>query len=76
MARGPLTGGKKQEILGRRDRLDKMEKLSVQLRWLTEIGFADVDVVCELPRARVGVASCFILLLLRRVHGLKGAFRT
>ncbi|QYZ78068.1 class I SAM-dependent methyltransferase [Methanofollis formosanus] len=42
---GPLPPETKQELLGRRDRLDRMEKLSVQLRWLTEIGFVDVDVV-------------------------------
>jgi len=41
---GPLTAEEKAKIMGRRDRLDKMEKLSVQVRWLKEIGFADVDV--------------------------------
>lgn len=41
----PLPVGKKAEILGRRDRLDQEERLSVQMGWLTEIGFADVDVV-------------------------------
>jgi len=33
------------EILKRRDLLDKNEKLSVQLQWLHDCGFADVDVV-------------------------------
>jgi tRNA (cmo5U34)-methyltransferase len=42
--RGPLTPEAKREAMGRRDRLDKMEKLSVQMQWLTAIGFADVDV--------------------------------
>ncbi|QSZ66141.1 class I SAM-dependent methyltransferase [Methanofollis aquaemaris] len=42
---GPLPPETKVEILERRDRLDKMEKLSVQMQWLTEIGFVDVDVV-------------------------------
>ena len=29
----------------RRTTLDRMEKLSLQLEWLKEIGFSDVDVV-------------------------------
>jgi tRNA (cmo5U34)-methyltransferase len=33
------------EILRRRDTLDRNEKLSVQLQWLQECGFSDVDVV-------------------------------
>jgi tRNA (cmo5U34)-methyltransferase len=42
---GPLNDGQYQEILKRRDTLDRNEKLSVQLAWLRECGFADVDVV-------------------------------
>lgn len=41
----PLPTEKKAEILGRRDWLDQIERLSVQMEWLTEIGFVDVDVV-------------------------------
>jgi tRNA (cmo5U34)-methyltransferase len=33
------------EIIRRRDTLDRNEKLSVQLHWLQESGFSDVDVV-------------------------------
>jgi len=33
------------EIQKRRDTLDKNEKLSVQLRWLAESGFSDVDTI-------------------------------
>ncbi|MGD0079203.1 MAG: methyltransferase domain-containing protein [Methanoregula sp.] len=42
---GPMTGAQREEILKRRDTLDKNEKLSDQLAWLREAGFADVDVV-------------------------------
>ena len=42
---GPLKETEHAEILKRRDTLDKNEKLSVQLRWLHECGFSDVDVV-------------------------------
>lgn len=42
---GPLGKADHEEILKRRDLLDKNEKLSVQLQWLHECGFADVDVV-------------------------------
>ena len=42
---GPLNDGQQLEILKRRDTLDKNEKLSVQLSWLHECGFSDVDVV-------------------------------
>ncbi len=42
---GPMTESQHTEILKRRDTLDKNEKLSVQLGWLRECGFADVDVV-------------------------------
>lgn len=42
---GPMTEAEHAEILKRRDTLDKNEKLSVQLGWLAEAGFADVDVV-------------------------------
>ena len=42
---GPLSDGEHAEILKRRNTLDKNEKLSVQLGWLREAGFADADVV-------------------------------
>ena len=42
---GPMTGAQQEEILKRRDTLDKNEKLSDQLAWLRDAGFSDVDVV-------------------------------
>ena len=42
---GPLSGKEHLEILARRDILDRNEKLSLQLNWLHEAGFSDVDVV-------------------------------
>lgn len=42
---GPLNDAQHAEILKRRDTLDRNEKLSVQLAWLKEAGFTDVDVV-------------------------------
>ena len=42
---GPLSEKEHQEILRRRDTLDRNEKLSSQLRWLQESGFSDIDVV-------------------------------
>lgn len=42
---GPMTEAQHAEILKRRDTLDRNEKLSEQLTWLKEAGFADVDVV-------------------------------
>jgi tRNA (cmo5U34)-methyltransferase len=42
---GPMTGAQHAEILKRRDTLDRNDRLSVQLSWLNEAGFADVDVV-------------------------------
>jgi tRNA (cmo5U34)-methyltransferase len=42
---GPLNDGQHREILKRRDTLDRNEKLTVQLSWLRECGFTDVDVV-------------------------------
>jgi tRNA (cmo5U34)-methyltransferase len=42
---GPMTQAQHAEILKRRDTLDHNEKLSVQLRWLNDAGFSDVDVV-------------------------------
>ncbi|HTY51811.1 MAG TPA: class I SAM-dependent methyltransferase [Methanomicrobiales archaeon] len=41
---GPLGEAGAREIMERRDRLDRMEKLSVQLGWLEEIGFTGVEV--------------------------------
>jgi len=42
---GSLTKAQHYEILKRRDTLDRNEKLSDQLAWLKDAGFADVDVV-------------------------------
>lgn len=42
---GPMTEAEHAEILKRRDTLDRNEKLSVQMTWLKEAGFSDVDVV-------------------------------
>ncbi|MDD1664861.1 MAG: class I SAM-dependent methyltransferase [Methanomicrobiales archaeon] len=42
---GPLDPGEIQAMFERRKTLDRMERLSVQMGWLEEIGFADVDVV-------------------------------
>ncbi len=42
---GPMTEAQHQEILKRRNELDRNEKLSDQLAWLQEAGFSDVDVV-------------------------------
>jgi tRNA (cmo5U34)-methyltransferase len=42
---GPMNDTEHAEILKRRDTLDRNEKLSVQLHWLQECGFSDVDVV-------------------------------
>ena len=42
---GPLVSTESAEICRRRDTLDRNEKLSVQLAWLHEAGFSDVDVV-------------------------------
>lgn len=42
---GPLKPEESREILRRRDTLDRNEKLSDQLAWLSEAGFSDVDVV-------------------------------
>jgi tRNA (cmo5U34)-methyltransferase len=42
---GPMTAARHDEILNRRDTFDRNEKLSLQLRWLGEAGFSDVDVV-------------------------------
>jgi tRNA (cmo5U34)-methyltransferase len=42
---GPLTDDERIEILRRRTTLDRNAKLSVQLKWLFDSGFSDVDVV-------------------------------
>jgi tRNA (cmo5U34)-methyltransferase len=42
---GPMSADQHAEILKRRDTLDKNEKLSLQLAWLHEAGFSDVDLV-------------------------------
>ena len=45
LADSPMDPSEHAEILKRRNLLDKNEKLSLQLAWLHEAGFADVDVV-------------------------------
>jgi tRNA (cmo5U34)-methyltransferase len=42
---GPMTEAQHAEILKRRDTLDRNERLSDQLAWQKEAGFADTDVV-------------------------------
>jgi tRNA (cmo5U34)-methyltransferase len=42
---GPLEKQAYAEILRRRDTLDRNEKLSVQIQWLQDCGFSDVDLV-------------------------------
>jgi len=53
---GPLAPEESAEILRRRDTLDRNEKLSVQLSWLGEAGFSDVDVVYKNRNFMVTVA--------------------
>ena len=53
---GPLASTESAEIRRRRDTLDKNEKLSVQLAWLHEAGFSDVDVVYKNRNFMVTVA--------------------
>ncbi|MDD1662595.1 MAG: hypothetical protein LUO97_01335 [Methanomicrobiales archaeon] len=40
---GPLGEEGARAIVDRRERFDRMEKLSVQLGWMREIGFAGVE---------------------------------
>jgi tRNA (cmo5U34)-methyltransferase len=42
---GPLGKDEWTEIMKRRDTLDRNARLSVQLAWLRDCGFSDVDVV-------------------------------
>ncbi len=42
---GPMNDVEHAEILRRRDSLDRNDRLSVQLQWLQECGFSDVDVI-------------------------------
>ena len=41
----PLNALEQSEILRRRDTLDRNDRLSLQLQWLHECGFSDVDVI-------------------------------
>ncbi|MDO9324863.1 MAG: methyltransferase domain-containing protein [Methanoregula sp.] len=41
----PLSPEDKKQMLYRRDTFDKNEKLSVQLAWLQDCGFSEIDVV-------------------------------
>jgi tRNA (cmo5U34)-methyltransferase len=54
---GPLNIQEHKEILARRDILDRNEKMSVQLQWLHECGFSDVDVVFKNRTFLVTVAK-------------------
>ena len=45
LRKGPLPEEEWSRAIRRRDTLDRMTKLSVQLAWLREAGFNDVDVV-------------------------------
>ena len=54
---GPLNRQEHKEILARRDILDRNEKMSVQLQWLHECGFSDVDVVFKNRTFMVTVAK-------------------
>jgi len=56
MKSGPLSEKERLEILRRRDTLDRNEKLSLQLAWLKEAGFSDVDVVYKNRTFFVSVA--------------------
>jgi len=42
---GLMTNAEKQEVMRRRDTLDRNAKLSTQLAWLSECGFSSADVV-------------------------------
>jgi tRNA (cmo5U34)-methyltransferase len=44
LMKGPLAGEEALAIRERRETYDRMEKLSVQLEWMREIGFIDVGV--------------------------------
>jgi tRNA (cmo5U34)-methyltransferase len=41
----PLSVEEKQQVLYRRDTFDKNEKLSLQLAWMQECGFTNIDIV-------------------------------
>jgi tRNA (cmo5U34)-methyltransferase len=56
LKKGPLNTQEHNEILARRDILDRNEKMSVQLQWLHECGFSDVDVVFKNRTFMVTVA--------------------
>ena len=53
---GPLNDREHEEILKRRNMLDRNDKLSLQLLWLREAGFSDVDVVYKNRTFMVTVA--------------------
>lgn len=57
LKKGPLNTKEHKEILSRRDILDRNEKMSVQLQWLHECGFSDVDVVFKNRTFMVTVAK-------------------
>jgi tRNA (cmo5U34)-methyltransferase len=41
----PLSPKEKKQVLYRRETFDKNEKLSVQLAWMQDCGFTNIDVV-------------------------------
>jgi tRNA (cmo5U34)-methyltransferase len=41
----PLSAEEKKQVLYRRDTFDRNEKLSVQLGWMQECGFTNIDIV-------------------------------
>lgn len=45
LRKGPLGDEEAGAVIRRREAFDRMERLSVQLGWLREAGFSDVDVV-------------------------------
>jgi tRNA (cmo5U34)-methyltransferase len=57
LKKGPLNTKEHKEILSRRDFLDRNEKMSVQLQWLHECGFSDVDVVFKNRTFMVTIAK-------------------
>jgi tRNA (cmo5U34)-methyltransferase len=76
---GPLAATESAEIRRRRDTLDKNEKLSVQLAWLHEAGFSDVDIVYKnrnfivtVARKRTGTTPLSAGLTRHRHPGVYG----
>ncbi|MDH7592997.1 MAG: methyltransferase domain-containing protein [Methanomicrobiales archaeon] len=45
LEKGPLTDAERAEICRRRDELDRNDRLSLQLQWLKESGFTEIDTI-------------------------------